>query len=823
MGKDTGASNAQGTPSNPVKSALWYSSVVTVLVSLIVQWYRGENYYSIWRSRRPSFVKAMNQYVDANAFYGMCYHGQPLIDHRASYCSHSHGSLARMILDYVRHNILFWKKEKHDVVRLYDGITLSIIMPFHNHGDMTCQSLNELAQDSLQFETEFILVSDASKDTELKKVRRCAERNYVKLSHEYRLLENRVSIGYGPSCNVGAKHAQGTFLFFANNDMFVGNGAIHAMIHTIQTYPDSGIVGPLFLGHDMIIQELGGVIYKDASAANAYRDHGTIPKSLFMAHEVDYISAACLMIRKADFDALKGFDEAYGRGYYEDTDLAMAIRKLGKKVILQPFATVFHQEGGTFGSDTPEKQALMNHNRKLFFTKWERELNVYTAPGTPPLDSRERYMVNPILWADQYFITPSHDSGSQRSEQILKYLQNIGFQITYLPMTTVASEEVMPSIARMRFHGIRILTDKKSAICDEQTNQCQFNVIFIARPFTYRDIEHDLDECCKGVPIVYDTVDLHFLREARQYIETLDIEKTLDTDELIKIVECGKYKAPIGIEGCLEFDHDLPKITNEKLNQIRWLHSLMEMEMKSVRKSDITLVVSEEEKNVLSKMGIPTSKLKILSNIYRDEDIHNALQHMLKTDRSRKTDAIFVGNFQHIPNIGAVEKLIEITKLVSRSYPDFKMHIVGSHGLPSHLQSRIKAVENIIFHGWLSDQDLDQLYEEVICAFIPLSAGAGVKGKVASAYLHGVPVIGSKIALEGMGLQDGLDYILAEEDKEYLKAYSHLRLNQSYRGDLALHGIQVIEDRLSFSSAAKNLSKVLRKIGYYMPEDEHEA
>ena len=139
-------------------------------------------------------------------------------------------------------------------------------------------------------------------------------------------------------------HAVGEFLLFANNDMyvfleyvtmytkddmyvhiqeyeyiyrFVTKGAVGAMIYTLVSYPHVGSVGPLFIGDDNIVQEYGGVIYRDASAANALRGFRKIETELLMAHEVDYVSAACLMMKRSLFENLGGFDRVYGRGYYE--------------------------------------------------------------------------------------------------------------------------------------------------------------------------------------------------------------------------------------------------------------------------------------------------------------------------------------------------------------------------------------------------------------------------------------------------------------------------------------------------------------------------
>jgi hypothetical protein len=71
------------------------------------------------------------------------------------------------------------------------------------------------------------------------------------------------------------------------------------------------------------------------------------------------------------------FDEAYGVGYYEDTDLAMSLRHRGhQRVVFQPFAIAYHQEGSTFGSNSEIKTRLMRQNREIFTSKWATHLGV---------------------------------------------------------------------------------------------------------------------------------------------------------------------------------------------------------------------------------------------------------------------------------------------------------------------------------------------------------------------------------------------------------------------------------------------------------------
>ncbi|KAI8112065.1 hypothetical protein M9434_003389 [Picochlorum sp. BPE23] len=112
----------------------------------------------------------------------------------------------------------------------------------------------------------------------------------------------------------------------------------------------------------------------------------------------------------------------------------------------------------------------------------------------------------------------------------------------------------------------------------------------------------------------------------------------------------------------------------------------------------------------------------------------------------------------------------------------------------------------------MTDDELTSLYAEVLCAIVPLSTGAGVKGKVAAAYLHGIPVIGSRIALEGMGLSADTDYFLAEEIQEYVRSYSKFRKDPHLARQFAANGLEKIASTYSFSRTIQVLDEVFKKL-----------
>lgn len=83
--------------------------------------------------------------------------------------------------------------------------------------------------------------------------------------------------------------------------------------------------------------------------------------------------------------------------------------------------------------------------------------------------------------------------------------------------------------------------------------------------------------------------------------------------------------------------------------------------------------------------------------------------------------------------------------------------------------------------------------------------------QVAAAYLYGIPVIGSKIAVEGMGLTHGLSYLHANTVEEYVTAYTTLHTSPETARSMVLQGIHKIIDSFSSSQAAKNMTRLMQR------------
>ena len=157
--------------------------------------------------------------------------------------------------------------------------------------------------------------------------------------------------GFIGAVNAGLERAKGRYVLLLNNDTEVLPGWLDALMRTMETEENVGVVGAQPADPDGTLQEAGGIIWRDGSGLNYGRGGDADDPSYNFVRDVDYCSGACLLVRKEILDALGGLDRRYSPAYYEDTDLAFAARKLGYRVVYQPEAKIRHAEGSSNGTD----------------------------------------------------------------------------------------------------------------------------------------------------------------------------------------------------------------------------------------------------------------------------------------------------------------------------------------------------------------------------------------------------------------------------------------------------------------------------------------
>src|SRR5439155_1081262 len=225
---------------------------------------------------------------------------------------------------------------------VHEQVEISIVVPVFNQFRFTQACLAALQEHQGTERFEVIVVDDCSTDKTAEALPRIPGAVYVR---------NETNSGFISSCNRGGEKARGQYLVFLNNDTLVRAGWLKALMDTFVEDPYAGIVGSKLIYPDGRLQEAGGVIWRDASGWNYGKFDDPAKPEYNYLREVDYCSAAALMIPKSLFQSVGGFDPRYAPAYYEDTDLAFKVRQAGYKVLYQPLSEVIHYEGATGGTD----------------------------------------------------------------------------------------------------------------------------------------------------------------------------------------------------------------------------------------------------------------------------------------------------------------------------------------------------------------------------------------------------------------------------------------------------------------------------------------
>lgn len=235
-----------------------------------------------------------------------------------------------------------------------------------------------------------------------------------------------------------------------------------------------------------------------------------------------------------------------------------------------------------------------------------------------------------------------------------------------------------------------------------------------------------------------------------------------------------------------------------------------------MKQSNTTLVVSPTEVELLKKLA-PGVHVTVLGNVH---DVNVARERPVAC-QNRK-GLLFVGNFNHIPNIQAVDALVQdvlpklYTQLSAVEKETMPVHIVGSATSPNpDPSSRLQSTPfNLKFHGWVSDAELRLLYRTVKVVVAPLMSGAGVKGKINQAMLYGVPVVATPIAAEGMHLVDGVNMMLAINPQQFVDKLLTLYNNCSLWEKIVLGGYKNIQMYYNVEANIPVVANIMTQLGF---------
>lgn len=329
---------------------------------------------------------------------------------------------------------------------------------------------------------------------------------------------------------------------------------------------------------------------------------------------------------------------------------------------------------------------------------------------------------------------PAHDrdSGSVRLIAILRILRALGCKLTFAARGV---EFGSPAVQALRGLGVEVLCQPDAWSVQQvlAARGAEFDLVWACRYRGALDCVTAVRRCAPQALFVLDTVDVHYLREAR--------EARISGDPAVR----------------------------------RQSAMTRELELAMVRDVEVTLVVSESERQALL-VEVPDADVRVVSNVLPAVSAMSGF--------AERRDMVFVGAFSHRPNVDAIRWYAqEVWPLVRRRMPDARTYVIGSDMPPA---VRGLAGDGMEMVGHVPD--LEPYLQRCRLSVAPLRYGAGVKGKISMSQAAGLPVVATSIAVEGMNLASGRDVLIADAAGEFADAIVRLHEDEALWSRVASGG-----------------------------------
>jgi len=250
-------------------------------------------------------------------------------------------------------------------------VDLSIVIVSYNTRQLLVRCLRALPAASAGLRREVVVVDNAS-----------ADGSPAAVAGEFPdaiLVVNADNVGFARACNQGVARSSGRTVLFLNSDAEPRPGSLTALVRHLGDHPRAGAVGPRLAHPD------GGSprsCFRFPSLTRPLLDFAlvrrlagprfslTLPlgdRRLAEGGAVDWLSGACLLVRREALDAVGRFDERYFM-YFEDTDLCRRLWAAGWEVRFWPGAEVLHVGGASARGHAARLAVEVQRSRLIYFS-----------------------------------------------------------------------------------------------------------------------------------------------------------------------------------------------------------------------------------------------------------------------------------------------------------------------------------------------------------------------------------------------------------------------------------------------------------------------
>lgn len=550
----------------------------------------------------------------------------------------------------------------------------------------------------------------------------------------------------------------GSYIVLLDESARVVTRWLDELVGSFSLFPRAGIVGPRLLRGDLRLQQAGSLVQKSGAIRRyGYGKSPDHPRFCY-ARQTDFVPTTSLAIRRDLWGRLGGFDEAVPASH-RVADLAFRARKAGYEIWYQPAAQVIARDeepdaGQGSGDEEADKKAAA-----AFRARWRSVLRRHGDHAASIVEEANRYAGKPLVVFDRNTPAPDRDAGSHLAASLIRAYMKLGQHVVFVSAPNYRSRE---SYTRdLQRIGVECLCRPHfGSVAETAAYLKEVGHILVFRVNVLDPLYDDIRRYWPNARIIYNTVDLHHLREARQ------AEIARDENLSRKAAE-----------------------TEEK-------------ELSLIRKADCTVLLSESERNlVLRSVPEAADSLVVFPYIFEMPQRKNPPPPM-----SARRDIVFLGGYMHMPNIDAAHFLKE--KIWPRIRPhlpaDARLLLVGADPGP---QVHALSGDGVEVTGFVAD--LEPIFDSARVFVAPLRFGAGIKGKVIHALAYGVPSVVSPIAAEGMGFEEGRDLLVAEDEGAFCEAVLRLYDDEALWERLRRNGQTFVERNYSWENGLEQCRNLL--------------
>jgi GT2 family glycosyltransferase/glycosyltransferase involved in cell wall biosynthesis len=652
-----------------------------------------------------------------------------------------------------------------------EAVDVSVIIPVYNQWDSTRACLNSVlessAADDIRFEV--ILADDGSTDGTL----RAAER-YPGL----RVVRTPSNVGFLRNCNQAARQARGRHILLLNNDTVVMPGWMSALHQLMEADHSAAMVGSKLLYPDGTIQEAGAVLWNDATAHNFGRGMARTAANCNYVREVDYVSGASVLIRKAFWESVGGFDERYETAYCEDSDLAMAARAAGHRVLYEPESEVIHFEHQTYAEQAPtHNPALQRRNIAKLAEKWAEAFATQHQPPTSPyhlgmanaqrspspsaLVRRERGRLS-VLYFSPFPSHPGNHGNQTTIRHFGRLFQSMGHRVHFVLLETDLFTKGDVEDMRSYWDTLDLIPNSLPMLADG--NPIPFDSWYVD------GLGEQIACLCAKYEIDVAFCSYVFQSRLLEFVPA-HVLKVIDTHDKMG----NRYEMLRANGQPLEFFSCTP-----------------EEEGAYLRRADVVVARREEEARYFDRVTGQATAIVIphLEDPRFGHRTFSGPHHVGVVASANRINLAIVKEF-----LTAVER-----RLQSETCP-FTVHVAGKvKDMVASLPSREADVFRrswVKMHGFLPD--IARFYAEMDLMVSPATMGTGINVKTVQAMAYGMPLLTTLAGCKGIETGDpmhshpDLDALAASllsltgrpEELQRLAALSRLRYKTFYESGLA--------------------------------------